>query len=141
MITDLGLSLKPPFLSKPLHANTFVKALSDKNQHIIRRLSYVANEIKDIEHVLELDAAELLGLRLWCKVRTECAWIGDARKQIQPFVFMQPELRKEPIYVITAGLRRINNNEQLFDFEYQTRDAGTVRQVCNELKTHLNSLI
>lgn len=141
MISDLGLNLKPPFISKPLHVDTFLQAVSDKNHHIIRRLAYVTNGIKDVEHVLELEGSELIGLKMWCKVRTECAWVGEARNQIQPFVFMQPELKKEPRYVVTAGLRRINNYESLFDFEYQTRNPGTVRQVCNELKTHLNSLI
>ena len=133
-INVINTKVKNPYITKKLKHDTLSKVLNS-HESTIYRLYLLANELKEIQHFAEMVHS---GISLSAILKTEYAFAGSARNQIQDISTFNNLLNKKPKYIIKCECIDLYSNKNIFMYHHE---VSTKRQVYNSIKQCLGQLV
>ena len=133
-INVINTKVKNPYIIKKLKSDTLTKVLNS-HESTVYRLYLLANELKEIQHFAEMSHP---GISLSATLKTEYAFAGGARTQIQDIFTFNNLLNKKPKYIIKCECIDLYSNKNIFVYRHE---VSTKRQVYNSIKQCLSELV
>ena len=133
-INVISTKVKRPYITKKLKPDTLTKVL-DAHISTVYRLFLLANDVKEINHFAEMSHP---GISFTATLKTEYAFIGEARTQIQGISLFNKLLDKKPKFTIKCECIDLYNNKNIFMYKHEVSTTG---QVYNSIKLCLEELV
>ena len=133
-IKVINTKVKSPYITKKLKPDTLTKVL-DSHTATVYRLYLLANSVKEINHFAEMSHP---GISLTATLKTEYAFAGDARTQIQGISLFSKLLDKKPKFTIKCECIDLYSNKNIFVYMHE---VSTKRHVYNSIKHCLEELV
>jgi hypothetical protein len=132
-----GVRLINPYINKKLEANTLREVLKSTH-HTAYRLYLIANGFKELQEFAAIKGDEY---DLTAYIKTECGFIGAAKKQVWSVTELQPLLYKKPIFTLRCELRHLVKNEIVYKCTLEHRDASTIYDQIQECIFNLKQIL
>jgi hypothetical protein len=128
--------LLQPYISKKIESGTLQKVLGSSYQTAYR-LYLIANGIKEVQKFASIISDEY---DLVATVKTECGFVGDAKKQVWSILHLQPLLLKKPLYTLKCELRHLMTNKVIYKCSLEHKNPEEIYDQIQECIDNLNKI-
>lgn len=128
--------LLQPYISKKIEPGTLQKVLGSSYQTAYR-LYLIANSIKEVQKFASIDSDEY---DLTATVKTECGFVGDAKKQVWSILHLQPLLHKKPLYKLRCELKHLMSNNVVYRCQLEHKNPEVIYDQIQECIDNLNKI-
>jgi len=132
-----GVRLISPYINKKIESST-IKEVLNSTHHTAYRLYLITNGFKELQEFAAIKSDEY---DLTAYVKTECGFIGDAKKQVWSITQLQPLLLKKPIFTLRCELRHLMKNEIIYKCTLENKNANVIYDQIQECIHNLKQIL
>lgn len=129
--------LMKPYIDIKLGTDT-LKSVLNSNHQTAYRLYLITNGIKEIQDFASIDSKEY---RLVANVKTECGFVGEAKRQIWSVKHLQPLISKRPKYTMRCELTHLMSNKVMYKCTHEHINPDVIYRQIQECINDLKQII
>lgn len=130
------VQLIKPYATTKLNHNT-LKAVIKSPLETVYRLYLIAEGIKEVQEFATIHSDEY---SLTAIVKTECAFIGEAKDQIRTIPKLNALLTRRPLYIVKCELRHLMTNDIVYRCEFKHNKEAAIYNQIQECINQLNHI-
>jgi len=138
-LTPERTRLISPYIDRKLKAETIKPVLHiDSSCQTIYQIYLISNGIKEMQDFCSIDSDEY---SLTATVKTECGFLGEAKRQVWAITHLQPLLSKKPLYTITCELTHLMSNDIKYRCTFSSKRQDEIYTQIQDIIKELEEIL